>query len=69
MHRLDGQSNADQDDAKLVSDRTQLLFALLVASGTDLPSLLALVSSAYADGGNHVLDELQARIAPKTSIT
>lgn len=47
---------------KLVSDQTQVLFSLLVASGANLNSLLALTSSAYADGGNHVLDEVEGRL-------
>lgn len=41
-----------------VSDRTQEIFHALVAGGSDLAGLLALISSAYADGGNHVLDRL-----------
>ena len=52
----------DPDNEKFVSDQTQAIFQLLVAAGADLASLLALVSSAYADGGNHVLDRLQKRV-------
>ncbi len=44
-----------------VSDRTQEIFHALVVSGSDLASLLALISSAYADGGNHVLDRLHEK--------
>ena len=49
--------------AQYVSRQTQALFDLLTAAGTDPASLTALVSSAYADGGNHVLDELEVRSA------
>ncbi len=53
------------DNDRFVSERTQALFHALIATGTSLAGLLALVSSAYADGGNHVLDELQQRVNAK----
>ena len=53
---------ANSEEEKFVSDRTQALFGCLVASGADLGNLLALVSSAYADGGHHVLNQLEARV-------
>ncbi len=52
--------NSDHD--KLVSDQTQAIFQALVARGSDLVGLLALVSSAYADGGHHVLDQLHEKM-------
>ena len=48
---------------RFVSAHTQALFHALVATGADLGGLLALVSSAYADGGNHVLDQLEERVS------
>ena len=53
------------DDDKVVSDQTQGLFEALVASGADQVGLLALISSAYADGGNYVLDDLQGRLSAR----
>jgi len=50
------------DAQNFVSDQTQAAFQVLAASGADLPGLLALVSSAYADGGNYVLDQLHGKI-------
>ena len=50
------------DHDKLVSDQTQAIFHALVARGADLSGLLALISSAYADGGHHVLDRLHERM-------
>jgi len=49
------------EDERYVSAETEALFAFLIASGADPVSLTALVSSAYADGGNHVLDEFEER--------
>ena len=54
------------DSDRFVSEHTQALFHALAATGADLAGLLALVSSAYADGGNHVLDQLQERIGAKS---
>ena len=53
---------AASDEERFVSDRTQAIFGCLLASGVDLSQLLALVSSAYADGGHHVLNQLEAKI-------
>ena len=50
------------DHDKFVSDQTQAIFQALAAGGVDLAGLLALVSSAYADGGHHVLDRLHERM-------
>ena len=50
------------DDARFVSNKTQAAFHGLVAQGADPAGLLALISSAYADGGNHVLDQLRDKI-------
>ena len=50
------------DEDRFVSDRTQAIFGFMVASGVDLGNLLALVSSAYADGGHHVLNQLEAKV-------
>ena len=50
------------DHDNLFSDQTQAIFQVLVAKGTDVPGLLALISSAYADGGHHVLDQLHERL-------
>ena len=61
--RNDGASSvAGFDDEKVVSERTQCLFEALAAAGADQVGLLALVSSAYADGGNYVLDDLIGRL-------
>lgn len=54
------------DDTKIVSDQTQAVFQGLVAQGADLAGLLALISSAYADGGNHVLDQLHDKMTSDT---
>ncbi len=55
---------AESDEPNFVSSRTQALFDLLAAAGTDPTPLTALVSSAYADGGHHVLNELEQRAGP-----
>ena len=62
MAQFVGPGLAVGEEEKYVSDRTQALFSCLVASGADLSNLLALISSAYADGGHHVLDQLQAKM-------
>ena len=54
--------SSNHDDC-FVSNRTQAMFQLLVARGENIEDLLALISSAYADGGNHVLDRLQQRVS------
>ena len=54
------------DNDRFVSDRTQAIFQGLAATGADLAGLLALVSSAYSDGGNHVLDQLHARVSAES---
>ena len=51
---------------QVISDQTQATFQLLVASGADLAGLLALISSAYADGGHYVLDRLHEQMAAGT---
>lgn len=53
---------AQPHESDFVSSRTQALFDLLTAAGADPAPLTALVSSAYADGGNHVLNELEQRV-------
>ncbi len=50
------------DQERFVSDQTQAIFHALAARGADPAGLLALISSAYADGGNHVLDRLHERM-------
>ena len=50
------------DRDTLVSEQTQAIFEALLARGADLAGLLALISSAYADGGNHVLDRLHETV-------
>ncbi len=50
------------DHDEFVSDQTQAIFHALAARGADLAGLLALISSAYADGGHHVLDRLHERM-------
>ena len=62
MHQDDRPQPASSDEEKFVSERTQALFGCMLASGVDLGNLLALVSSAYADGGHHVLNQLEAKI-------
>ena len=62
MQQDGGMTFAALDEEKFVSHRTQAIFGFLVASGVDLGNLLALVSSAYADGGHHVLNQLEAKI-------
>ena len=47
---------------RIVSTRTQSLFQVLVCGGTDVAGLLALVTSAYADGGCYVLDQMREKI-------
>ena len=49
------------DSDPLVSGQTEAIFNAMVATGADLAGLLALIASAYADGGNHVLDRLHAK--------
>ncbi len=53
------------NDQKIISDQTQATFQLLVTSGADLGGLLALISSAYADGGNYVLDQFHERMTAR----
>lgn len=53
---------SSNDDDRFVSNRTQAMFQALVVRGANIEDLLALISSAYADGGNHVLDRLQRRM-------
>jgi hypothetical protein len=50
------------DHEKFVSHRTQAIFQVLVSTGTDIGGLLNLISSAYADGGGYVLDQLHERM-------
>jgi len=51
-----------QDQQIFVSQKTQALFGALATSGANLAALVALVSSAYADGGNYVLDCVAERV-------
>jgi hypothetical protein len=46
----------EQDQQIFVSENTQALFGALAISGVSIAALVALISSAYADGGNYVLD-------------
>jgi hypothetical protein len=50
------------DHEKFVSHRTQAIFQVLASAGTDIAGLLTLISSAYADGGDYVLDQLHERM-------
>lgn len=52
----------EQDQQIFVSQKTQALFGALATSGVNLAALVALVSSAYADGGNYVLDCVAERV-------